>query len=257
MGFFDRFKEEQKEMMAAEQRLLELLTAGNAPEFARLRAQWSEPFGMWIERRRYKDYFSIDLIHDAHAADDASAGPNLKLKIDDLIVIDRRLRSPIACVGWVDAGLLTNIHCIAPEPVRWPRYLNVDDWFYLDAAGGQSKTRRHDWADRIAASHVPAVVDPEIDRVVPADYRDYITRRDTARDIHDVTLLPVRELYFLDHPKVNGRFVVFGSTADASVMAFRISTGDQVDGVYSIDVDEAKPERVANDFTQWRTEGSL
>lgn len=255
MGFFDRFKKESKELTPAEQRLLDLLTAGDPPAFARLRAQWGAPFGMWIERHRYRDYFSIDLIYDANAAADASAGPGLKLQIDDLLIVDRRLRAPLACVGWVDDGLLTNIHCNAPGAIRWPRYLNLDDWFYLDAGGRQSKTRRQDWAARIASSHVPAAVDPEIDRVVPADYREYITRRGAEREVHDITLLPVPQLYFLDHPKVIGRFVVFGSAADASVMAFRVSTGDRTDGVYFIDVREAKPERVANDFTQWRHEG--
>ena len=89
MGFFDRFKRESKELTPAEQRMLELLTAGAPTEFARLRAQWSPPFGLWIERHPYRDYFSIDLIYDANAADDASAGPNLQLKIDDVIIIDR------------------------------------------------------------------------------------------------------------------------------------------------------------------------
>jgi hypothetical protein len=254
MGFFDRFrKREKKDLTPSERQIVELLTAGDVPEFTRLRAQWSDPFGMWVERQPLsKDRYEIALIYDGNTEEEHWIGETLKFDIDDLVILDRRIGMPIPCVGHVHKGILSNIIWVAPQPVRWPTDLNVDDWFYVDANGALGKSRTRDWPARIAAAHEPPRIDSDIDAVIPTDYREYIGRRGRSLEIEDVTLLRLPDLYFLDHPSISGRFLVFGSLSDASVMAFDVPEhAREPDGVYFVSVDDAVPERIADSFTEW------
>lgn len=262
MGLFDRIFSRSmpwRDMTPGERQLVELLTAGNVPEFARLRAQWGEPFWLGVDGPRfYEDRYELALVYDGAAVDRHSIGENLKFEIDDLFVLDRRLKTPLKCIGHVSDGILGNISVSASQPRRWPKVLAVDDWFYVGADGAHGKTRRQDWPARIAAARAtPSRIAADIDAVIPRDYRDYMARPDRQWAIHDASLLRLTALYFLDDPRVSGRFLVFASFADASVLAFRIpERASEPGGVYFVSVVDGRAERVAESFNEWLTQGT-
>lgn len=262
MRFFDRLFyrfEKPTDLMRAERQLLELLTAGAVPEFARLRAQWGEPFWLGVNRpKSYKDRYELALIYDGSTVDQHSIGENVAFTIDDLFVVDRRIDTPLPCVGHVSNGILSNIIVTAPQPHRWPKVLAVDDWFYVGPDGAHAQTRRQDWPARIAAATAaPARIDPAIEVVIPRDYREYMARPDRKWEVHDARLLRLTDLYFLDNSPVSGRLLVFGSSADASVFAFRIrEQASEPEGVYLVSAVDSEAERVADSLAEWLNEGA-
>lgn len=262
MGLFDRFFHRSRlwtDLTPGDRRLLELVTASDVQEFARLRAQWGEPFWLGVDRQtRYGDRYEVALVYDGNTVNAHSIGETVQFEIDDLFVVDRRIKTPLPCVGHVSHGILTNIICTAPRPVRWPAQLAVDDWFYVGADGTHSTSRTQDWVARIAAARAaPARVDPTVAAATPTDFRDYMGRPDRAGEIHDARLLRLPDLYFLDDPRVSGRFLVFASCADASVLAFKVpSRASGRTGVYYVSVIDGQAERVADSFTKWLEEGA-
>jgi hypothetical protein len=261
MGLLDRIFSRSKlwtDLEPSERRLIELLTADGVPEFARLRAQWGEPFWLGVDgTRQHKDRYELALVYDGSAVDTHSIGENVNFDIDDFFVLDRRLGTPLPCVGHVSNGILSNVIVSAPQPRRWPRVLAVDDWFYVGTDGARGKTRRQDWPARIAAARaMPAGIAADIDAVIPRDYREYMARANREWEVHDARLLRLPALYFLDDPRVSGRFLVFASFADASVLAFKIEDrASEPSGVHFVSVVDGQAERVAGSFSQWLKEG--
>ena len=245
--------------MPSERQLIELLTAGSVPEFSRLRSQWGEPFWLGVNGTlRDNDRYELALVYDGSAVDTHSIGDNVTFDIDDLLVLDRRLEMALPCVGHVSNGILSNVIISAPSPRRWPKTLSVHDWFYVGADGAHSKTRTQDWAARIAAARgKPADIAADVDAVIPRDYRDYMAGPDREWNVHDARLLRLPDLYFLDDARVSGRFLVFASFADASVLAFKIDPEAQKPaGVYFVSVVDGQAERMAGSFNQWLSDGA-
>jgi hypothetical protein len=250
MGFLDRFKPKPlwSDMLPGDRRLLDLLTAGDAPALAKLRAQWGEPFWLGVDRpTMHKNRYEIALVYDGSAVDRHSIGEDINVQIDDLFVLDRRLGDALPCVGYVSGGVLSSIIVSAPEARRWPREFSVDDWEYAGAGGARGKTRVVDWTARIAGAAKAPQIDPVVDAAIPADYRTYVSSPDRVMEIHDATILRLGQMYFLDDDRVDRRLLVFASCADASVFAF-----DSDGRVCFVDVSDGTAEQRAGSFSQWR-----
>jgi hypothetical protein len=136
-----------------EQWIVELLLDGEAEFLQALRRQTQPPLLQRVIRRHPRSLhkadrtdpceYHWDLIFDEDLLGEYCLGTDVKMHIDDLHISDRRVREEIRVVGQVSNGLLTRIIARTPHPIRWPRRLGVNDWWYvLETEKGPWRSKR-------------------------------------------------------------------------------------------------------------------
>ncbi len=136
-----------------EEWIIELLLDGQADFLQALRRQAQPPLLQRVIRRHPRSLhkadrtdpceYHWDLIFDEDLLGEYCLGTDVKMHIDDLHISDRRVREEIRVVGQVSNGLLTRIIARTPHPIRWPRRLGVNDWWYvLETEKGPWRSKR-------------------------------------------------------------------------------------------------------------------
>ena len=99
----------KKSWTTDEKRIVTLLLEGDSEFLHCLRRQLTPPFFLWVERRSpstkpqvYKtppNEYVIDIVFDGSLEDDFSAGSDLSLDIDDLTILETRLKQDLRRLG--------------------------------------------------------------------------------------------------------------------------------------------------------------
>jgi cell wall assembly regulator SMI1 len=123
-----------------ELKILGLLLEGDTSLLACLRRQITPPFCRWVERmtptmkiRSYRtaptDY-AISVVYDDLLRNEFSAGAGVSLVIDDLTIVEPKMKRELQVIGRVRDGILTQVRFIAPEAVKWPKTIGLADWHF-------------------------------------------------------------------------------------------------------------------------------
>ena len=273
-----------------------MLLEGESKLLAVLRSQLSPPFHLRIERRTpetkpaiYRtppNEYHIDLVYDDSLSGEYSAGGSVTLKIDDLVIVDKHLNKCVVVEGHVNRGILANIVFRAPGPVRWPRHLRADDWWYVRADGVRSKHRENlshlgvicnrpeianlpeGWfRDYVLAAfdggsalviRGPAVDDAirsleaRLSAALPPDFSEFLRATDGA-NLSGTRVFGSDEVYELDEREFGRSKIAFAQTIDSSLCAFDLS---QYDGglaypVLFFDHTSREVTVVTNSFREW------
>lgn len=279
-----------------ERKIVGRLLDGDTEFLAALRSQLVPPFFQRIERRtptsKPKIYrtppneYHIDIVYDDCLSEEFSAGTALAMRIDDLVVVDRRLSGNITVEGRVSRGILTNIVFRADVPVRWPKHLRADDWWYKGKNGDRVNSRDdlgslQCFVSRPTLADLPdgwfreflrgefdqdagvtlrqpaskgAVLDLEtsIGTTLPSDYSEFLFSTDGALLWGEV-VFGCNEVYALDEDDFGHGKVVFSQAADGSLFAFDMSEygGGREYPVVLFDHDSQETEVVATSFMEW------
>ena len=286
----------KRSLSEGEQRIVALLLEGDTEFLEVLRSQLSPPFHLLIERRTPKtrpmiyrtppNEYHIDLVFDDRLSGDYSAGSAVSLKIDDLVVVDNRLPEPIVVEGSVNRGILTNMIFRSKEPVRWPKHLIVDEWWYVGSDGTRSKQRvdlgildhveakpsltdlpdgwfrdvslgafdgGHGVTLRQAATETAvAGLETRIAVALPDDFAGFLRITDGAI-LWDTVVFGCEEVYELDEREFGKGKVLFSQRIDGSLCAFDLSdyTGGTEYPVLFFDHDSHEESVVSHSFRQW------
>jgi len=140
----------------SERKLLDLLFEGTDELLSGLKKQTSPPFFSKVVRRNTskvnnsgKDHplneYRLDIIFDESLITDYTVGDGVNLQINDLTILDNRIDAEINITAFVRNGVLTDIVATTHGDLRWPKYLRVDDWwFILDTPEGQWRGKRRE-----------------------------------------------------------------------------------------------------------------
>jgi hypothetical protein len=130
----------RKDWTKDERRIVDLLLQGQTEFLECLRRQVSLPFFLWVRRRSPKtkqrfyrtppNEYTIDIVFDGSLQEEFSAGYDISVDIDDLTIVETRLRQDLRAVGVVHHGILTSIRFFSDGPVKWPKYLQLADWSF-------------------------------------------------------------------------------------------------------------------------------
>jgi hypothetical protein len=130
----------KKDWTKDERRIVNLLLQGETEFLECLRRQISLPFFLWVRRRSPKtkqrfyrtspNEYTIDIVFDGSFQEKFSAGYDISLDIDDLTIVETRLKQDLRVVGVIYHGILTSIRFFSDEPVKWPKYLQLEDWSF-------------------------------------------------------------------------------------------------------------------------------
>ncbi|HET7746518.1 MAG TPA: SMI1/KNR4 family protein [Vicinamibacteria bacterium] len=242
------FWREPKQLLPAEERLLDLLLADGGPDLAMLRRQWAPPFFFEVERRRRPDYYELGMAYDA-AQEDLVPG-TASVGIDDLRVEVAGVRGACRVVGHVSEGILGTVWVCAPDgrAVSWPRWLDVRSWSYVagDGSTGPTRTRPYSLAGPSVAEMV-AELEARSGRPLPAAYRDYLLAHPRDHERRGVRMLRASQVYRLDEPPAVGPTLAIGSFADGFALGLRIEDG----AIVEFDRADLRPHEVAPSFAAW------
>lgn len=270
-----------------EKALLGLLLAGETDFLTALRKHTERPCLVDVKRIVEPARLTYILVINGDLYETScTAGRNISLSIDDLRVSDRRLGTEVEIVGHVHHGVLGPIVASTSEPVKWPRSLRVDDWWYVAPDGTRSKQRSSlehldiatqlesaprggtgpppPWLGQLKRSSadggaglvpVPAADDKRIAEaeaslsvVFPTEFRELLKWSDGV-EMWGCRVLGATECYLLDYQEEElGRQLVF-ALCDGDVAVFRLD--DPACFVEVVDHETGRRQKVANSFLEW------
>lgn len=244
------FFKSKADFAPGEREVLGLLLAGKSEFYARLRKQCEQPFLLTIERTTKPRRFTITLIYDASLELQYWLGESVSMKIDDVVIFDRRVQQPIQVKAIVHQGVLGNVLFATSDPVRWPKRITVDEWFYVSPDGERTKERRVDW------EHAALRPSPLSSAAIPADYREYLEDHNPL-NLQGTNLLRADEVYELDEQPAGHSMLVFGRALDGSVLSFSLDEAqDGLMPVFLIERETGHSIKLANSFTDWLASGA-
>jgi hypothetical protein len=289
-------KRSERSLSSGERTIVRLLLDGNTEFLAVLRSQLSPPFHLRIERRTPKtkpaiyrtppNEYHIDFVYDDRLRGDYSAGSSVSLKIDDLVVVDQRLPDCVVVEGHVNRGVLANIVFRSQEPVRWPKHLRADEWWYVRADGVRSEHRvdlseldatcgrpkiedlpdgwvrdfllaAFDGGSAVvicegAREHEISDLEARLSVAIPPDFADFLRATDGAT-LWEANVFGCDEVFKLDEREFGGAKVVFSQTIDGSFCAFDLNryAGSLEYPVLFFDHESQEVSVVSRSFREW------
>lgn len=289
----------KKDWTEDERRIVDLLLQGDSEFLDCLRRQMSPPFLLEIERRspntrpKFRrtppNEYAIDIIYDGSLEEEFSAGYGISLNIDDLKISEARLKRELTVVGSVNNGVLTNIHFISEGPVKWPKYIQLEDWSFWSEGKSARKRPSFEKLDipvrRIQVSDMkdswvkellvqanqqgvqvgvrpPAeaaaisALEREIAAELPVDFREFLNATNGAR-VSGSEIFSCDRVYLLDADDLSSdHLLVFATTKFGNPVALDLSQVRKDTGlcpVVFLDHDTGEAVILSESFREWLT----
>lgn len=129
LGIFG--KRRNASLTSTEKTILDLLLAGEHKTLVSLRKQLGSPFQLWVEKKISDTQYIIRFIFDGNLLYDFTLGKDVAFTIADFVIEDNRLKMPIQFSLEVSHGVIVRMVGSVAEPVKLPKPLNIDGWYYL------------------------------------------------------------------------------------------------------------------------------
>jgi hypothetical protein len=280
-----------------ELKAVSLLLEGDTQLLRYLRRQVRAPFCLWVRRftpktrqafyRTPANEYAITIVYDDLLRNDFSAGAGVSLVIDDLTIVEPKLRRELRVVGQVHDGILGIVRFIAPEAVKWPKTIGLADWHFT--CNGQRTQHRvcfdkldlavqritvaglpDSWVkDLLAAADaegVPVSLWPGADPAtvslleeqagdsLPADYLEFL-RVTNGANVWRTKVFGTSEAYLLEAEGLpSGRFLAISTDEAGDVVALDLSHADgskQTSPVVHLYHDTGEMTELAPSFREW------